>query len=115
MAGDLVYFVIPVPDGERGRKFYGELLGWQFDPGNIPGGYQISNATPPGGLFGGGPGNRPRVYFEVDDIEAGVEKVRELGGEAGEPEQIESGFMADCKDDQGTEFSLWAARKPAGA
>jgi uncharacterized protein len=44
----------------------------------------------------------------VDDIQAAVTKVRELGGEAGAPEEIASGFMASCRDDQGTKFNLWA-------
>jgi hypothetical protein len=53
----------------------------------------------------------PRVFFGVDDIEAGVARVRELGGEAGEPQEIESGFMAECRDDQGVPFGLWAPRR----
>ena len=108
MAGDLVYFVIPVGDGERAQAFYGDLFGWGFEPGNVPGGYQITGSTPPGGLYGGGEGSRPLVYFSVDDIQAATARVRELGGEADEPQQIASGWMADCRDDQGTHFSLWA-------
>lgn len=114
MAGDLVYFVVPVPDAERGKAFYGRLLGWEFEPGNVPGGFQISDTEPPGGLFGGGPGSSPSVYFRVDDIDQAVATVRELGGEViAQPEEIESGFMASCRDDQGTEFNLWAP-KPNG-
>jgi predicted enzyme related to lactoylglutathione lyase len=110
VAGELVYFTVPVPDADRGRAFYGELFGWRFEAGNVPGGFQIANAQPPGGLFGGGEGTSPSVWFGVDEIEAGVAKVRGLGGEAGEPEEIESGFMASCRDDQGTEFNLWAPK-----
>jgi predicted enzyme related to lactoylglutathione lyase len=111
MKGELVYFVVPVKDGERGRKFYGELLGWEFATGNVPGGFHITNVRPPGGMFGGGGGTHPQVYFQVDDIEAAVALVRELGGEAGDPEKIQSGYMSSCRDDQGTGFNLWA---PAG-
>jgi predicted enzyme related to lactoylglutathione lyase len=107
-AGDLVYFMVPVPDGERAKAFYGELFGWRFESGNVPGGYQIANSTPPGGLFGGGEGNAPVVWFEVDDLDAAIARVRELGGEAGEPEDIASGRMASCRDDQGTELNLWS-------
>lgn len=112
MAGDLVYFVVPVPEADRGRAFYGELFGWDFSPGNVPGGFNIEGSTPPGGLFGGGPGNTPTVYFSVDDIHAAVEQIRELGGEAGEPEEIQSGYMADCRDDQGTRFGIWSPKEP---
>jgi predicted enzyme related to lactoylglutathione lyase len=76
----------------------------------VPGGFQIANSKPPGGLFGGGDGSRAEVWFGVDDIEAGVARVRELGGEAAEPEEIESGWMASCRDDQGTNFNIWAPK-----
>jgi predicted enzyme related to lactoylglutathione lyase len=111
MAGDLVYFVIPVSDGERAHAFYGGLFGWSFAPGNVPDGFNIEGSTPPGGLFGGGEGSLPQVYFSVDDVEAAVAKVRELGGEAGDPEEIPSGFMSHCRDDQGTEFNIWAPKE----
>jgi uncharacterized protein len=110
MAGDLVYFVVPAGDAERAKAFYGDLFGWGFSPGNVPGGFNVEGSTPPGGLFGGGEGSSPQVYFSVDDIDAAVAKVRELGGEAGEPEEIASGFMAECRDDQGTAFNLWAPK-----
>jgi predicted enzyme related to lactoylglutathione lyase len=50
------------------------------------------------------------VWFEVDDIEAALARIRELGGEAGEPGEIASGYMASCRDDQGTPFNVWASR-----
>jgi uncharacterized protein len=110
-AGDLVYFMIPVPDGDRAQAFYGGLFGWEFSPGNVPGGFNIENSTPPGGLYGGGKGNAPVVWFEVEDIETGIARVRELGGEADEPQDIASGRMVSCRDDQGTDFNLWAGRR----
>jgi predicted enzyme related to lactoylglutathione lyase len=108
MAGDIVYFAIPAPDSERGKAFYGSLFGWEFEPGNVPDGYQISGVTPMGGLAGGGEASAPKVWFGVDDIDDAIARVRELGGEADEPERIASGFMASCRDDQGTSFELWA-------
>jgi uncharacterized protein len=108
--GDLVYFMVPVPDAGRAQAFYGRLFGWEFSPGSVPGGFNIDNSTPPGGLYGGGEGNAPVVWFEVADIDAAIALVLELGGEADEPEDIESGRMVSCRDDQGTEFNLWAAR-----
>jgi len=110
MAGDLVYFWIPVADAGRARSFYSGLFGWEFAPGNVPGGFHITNVSPPGGLHGGGEGSAPHVCFEVADIDAGVARVRELGGHADEPQAIESGFMAACRDDQGTHFYLWAPK-----
>jgi len=109
--GDLVYFMIPVKDGGKGKTFYGSLFGWDFTAGTVPGGFNIEGPNPPGGLFGGGPGDRPQVWFGVADLEAALEKVRGLGGHASPPEEIQSGFMASCIDDQGTKFNLWAPKE----
>ena len=55
------------------------------------------------------PGKRGmRVYFDVDEINAGAARVKELGGEADEPRPVPGmGWFATCKDPQGTEFGLW--------
>jgi predicted enzyme related to lactoylglutathione lyase len=55
----------------------------------------------------------------VDDINAGVARVRELGGEADEPQAVPGmGWFATAKDPQGNEFGLWrndtSAPAPAG-
>jgi predicted enzyme related to lactoylglutathione lyase len=113
MKGNLVYFVVPVRDADRAKAFYGGLLGWEFAEGNVPGGLHITNVSPPGGVYAGGddagPHSSPQVFFEVDDIDGAVARVRELGGEAGDPERIQSGWMARCRDNQGVEIWLWAA------
>jgi predicted enzyme related to lactoylglutathione lyase len=47
------------------------------------------------------------VYFRVDDIEAAVRRVRELGGEADDPGLAETGGrFVSCRDDQGLAFGL---------
>ena len=55
------------------------------------------------------PGKRGmRTYFSVDDINAGAARVRELGGEAGDPMPVPNmGWFATCKDPHGNEFGLW--------
>ena len=113
MAGDLVYFTIPAPDGDRAKDFYGALFGWEFAAGNVPGGFQITNVSPMGGIHGGDTPGSPRVWFEVDDLDAALDRIRELGGEAGAPEEIASGRMASCRDDQGTSFNLWSGSAEA--
>lgn len=51
------------------------------------------------------------MYFAVDDIEAAVRRVRELGGEAPEPDPRpdEGGRFVRCRDDQGVRFGLHEA------
>ena len=110
MRGDLVYFMLPVSDAERAHAFFGSLFGWEFSAGNVPDGSQITSSTPPGGMFAGGEAGKPEVWFEVDDVEAATQQIRELGGEAGEIGEVESGYIASCRDDQGTPFNVWASR-----
>jgi predicted enzyme related to lactoylglutathione lyase len=47
-----------------------------------------------------------KLWFVVDGIHAAAAKVRELGGSADEPVLYDSGWAADCAEDQGTAFSL---------
>lgn len=110
MTGDPVYFYFGTADAEKAKRFFGELLGWEFSPGNAPNGFNITNAEPPGGLFGGGEIENGgfRMYFRVNDLEAAMARVGELGGKAGEPQPTDSGHFSDCTDDQGFEFGIWA-------
>jgi predicted enzyme related to lactoylglutathione lyase len=109
MAGDLVYFWIPVPDDEAAKRFYGEVLGWEFEEGHVPAGLQVMNTQPPAGIAGGSEASHPQVAFQVGDLEAAMQKVRNLGGEAGEPRPGGEGRSVECRDDQGTSFHIWAA------
>ena len=50
----------------------------------------------------------PIVYFDTEDIEADVARVRELGGDAEDKQPIPHvGWFARCKDSEGNEFSLF--------
>jgi len=66
------------------------------------------------------PGKRgTRAYFDVDDINGGAQRVRELGGEADQPGPVPGmGWFVTCRDPQGNEFGLWqndpSAPAPAG-
>ena len=108
--GDLYYFSLPVHDLAKGRAFFGAVLGWQFpDPQPDELGAHIANiSAPPGSLGKVAPegSTRAQLWFVVDDIHAAVAKIRELGGSAEEPVLYDSGWSAECVDDQGTTFNL---------
>lgn len=111
--GDVGYITLNVPDGERARRFYSELFGWDVRDGSVPGGYHIETVTPPAGIAtSADPGAEPRalLYFRVDDIEAAAAKVRELGGEVLSVQDYPSGGNAECRDDQGLRFDLFRPR-----
>jgi predicted enzyme related to lactoylglutathione lyase len=49
-----------------------------------------------------------RVYFDTEDIDATLAKVRELGGEAEDKSPVQGyGWFAACRDTEGNAFSLW--------
>jgi uncharacterized protein len=114
MAGELAFFELGVEDVDRARKFYEGLFDrWRFEPGPSGQGFMIGAPNVRGGVHGGDPGARPYVFFRVDDMEAAVTRVRELGGAVeevdveGDEESIARfGRFKLCRDDQGSSFGL---------
>ena len=115
MSGEPSFFEIGVADAERAQAFYGELFGWSFEPGPSGGGAAVSTPGLPGGIHGGDEGASPYLFFKVDDFDAALARVRELGGEADvmpgseEPDAetvTRFGRFALCKDDQGSAFGI---------
>jgi predicted enzyme related to lactoylglutathione lyase len=111
MAGQIVHIEIPADDTEKGQAFWGGLFGWQFQvaPGTTD--YFMTRISEQGGaaITGMEPGKKgARAYFDVDDINAGAAKVKELGGDADQPMPVPNmGWFATCRDPHGNEFGLW--------
>lgn len=107
MSANLVWFELPTPNTERARSFYGGLFGWEFSSfGDAD--YHMAGNTQPGGAITPGDGKSPVVYYSTEDIEATAAKVCELGGTAGEVQDIPGvGRMTICTDDQGTSFGIY--------
>jgi predicted enzyme related to lactoylglutathione lyase len=113
MAGELAFFELGVEDAERGRAFYERLFGWRFEPGPSGNGFAIAAPNVLGGMHGGDAGAAPYVFFAVEDMEAALERVRELGGEVvemsveGDEASIATfGRFKLCRDDQGSPFGI---------
>ena len=111
MAGKLVHVEIGAADADRAQGFWSGVFGWQVGPPMSPEmdyrmfqtaedqGGAISAADTPGHL---------RVYFDNEDIEGTIAKVRELGGQAEEKTPVPGyGWFAACQDTEGNAFSLW--------
>lgn len=105
--GDVSYLTFR-PRGSSGpaREFYGTVLGWEFTPGHVQDGWQVTGAQPMAGMAGGGDGVTVPMW-KVPDVPAAVEKVRAAGGTiVSGPEQQPYGMSAECLDDQGGRFYL---------
>ena len=99
-----------MPDGDRARRFYSALFGWEARDGYQPGSFHISSITPPSGIHGREGEAEVRLYVGVDDIDAAAARVREVGGEVLSVANYESGGNAECVDDQGLRFDLFRPR-----
>ena len=113
MAGELAFFELGVEDADRGRAFYEGLFGWSFERGPSGQGWAIGAPGTPGGMHAGDPGAAPYVFFAVDDMDAAIARVRELGGTIeemdvkGDADSVARfGRFKLCRDDQGSPFGL---------
>jgi predicted enzyme related to lactoylglutathione lyase len=119
MAGQMVHLEIPAGDTSKAKDFWGGLFGWQFQAfEGSPTEYHMTqfSDTQGGAIMEGNGGNQgPRVYFDVDDINASTARVSELGGQGGQALPVPGmGWFSVCKDNQGNEFGLWQTDPNAG-
>jgi uncharacterized protein len=118
MPGRIVHFELPSADPNRASGFWSGLFGWNigasamegfdyrmFQNGEQQGGAVMASEQPGSGLV---------VYFDTDDIDASIARVRELGGEADDRAPVPGhGWFAACRDTEGNRFSLWQSDEAA--
>jgi uncharacterized protein len=119
MPGKLVHFELPSQDSERAKRFWSGVFGWSFnDPAVVEMEYWMTQTGEGqgGAIFGSEQAGRGVVvYFDTDDIDGSVEKVRELGGRSeGKLPIPHVGWFARCTDTEGNDFSLFQADESAG-
>ena len=125
MSGRVVHFEIPFDDAERARSFYSEAFGWTIN--EMPEmRYAIVQTGPTDadgfpaevGYIGGGmlkresPTDRPVITIDVEDIDAALARIEELGGMTvlGRQDVGAMGWAAYFKDVEGNLMGLWQAR-----
>ena len=111
MSGEIVHFEIPADDTEKSREFWGSLFGWQFESYPGPSEYHMTQISDGVGaaVTNMEPGKTgARAYFDVEDIGPAAARVRELGGQASEPQPVPGmGWTSVCRDPAGNDFGLW--------
>jgi uncharacterized protein len=122
MSGRVVHFEIPADDVTRAQRFYGEAFGWGVNA--MPEmEYTLVNTVPtddegmplePGAINGGlmtreAPVTGPVVVVDVDDIDAALERIEQLGGGVVRPKEAvgDMGFAAYITDSEGNIIGLW--------
>jgi predicted enzyme related to lactoylglutathione lyase len=103
-------------DTAAAKAFYGDVFGWDFEDTDMGGMSYISihlGGAPIGGMVdvtGRVPDEVPAhwvTYFAVEDTDAGLEKLEQLGGrKTFGPIDIQVGRLAVVNDPAGAEFAL---------
>lgn len=106
----------PADDPDRARRFWSQLLGQPLAgrAEHQGRGWQTDSVTPAVGLHerGRGPGDTASLpYFDVQDLAAALDQVRQLGGTIVHP----GDRWAICRDSEGTPFGLALAAAPRPA
>lgn len=104
--GDVSYVTMHVISSALAREFYGQVLGWSFEPGRVEDGWGPVDVSVMMGMAGGQPAMTSSAMYRVDDIYQAVERVRAGGGTATDVDEQPYGFSSECRDDQGTLFWL---------
>jgi predicted enzyme related to lactoylglutathione lyase len=117
MSAPVVHFEIGCRDAERGKKFYGDLFGWNFQAYGAAA--MITNISREQGIsghinsLGHEPHNYVTVYAQVDDLQASLNKAKGLGGKTVVPPQEVPGMgsFAWLSDPEGNIVGLWKPLK----
>jgi predicted enzyme related to lactoylglutathione lyase len=115
--GALSWNELSSPDVDGSKSFYSSMFDWSIEPfeGSPQPYWSIKNGDRNNGgireLDSPGPPPHWLVYFAIDDIDAGLTKVEELGGtkHAG-PIDIGIAKIAVVADPQGAIFALYAGQ-----
>ena len=111
MPNPIVHAEIRSADPDATRTFFGQLFGWTFPPGAIPGYSYVETGVPdalPGGispLQGGSP--IVTFFVGVEDIDATVAAATRLGGSVvQEPQRVPGVAFALIADPAGQVVGL---------
>jgi predicted enzyme related to lactoylglutathione lyase len=103
-------------DLDVAADFYANLFGWRMEPSEgMPMRYMMikNGQATNGGMREKQPQEPPYwlVYFAVEDADAAIEKVKELGGSAiAGPYEMAMGKIAVVQDPQGAVFALYSGQ-----
>jgi uncharacterized protein len=116
--GTIVHIEIPSGDTAQAKEFWGKLTGWSFK--NYAEGqegapeYNMFEGEPGGAIYPSDDDKGIRVYFEAENIDSELEKIRSLGGLTEDKMPVPSmGWFAHAKDPDGNEFSVWQSDESA--
>ncbi|MGC5255816.1 VOC family protein [Gordonia sp. DT218] len=107
--GDIVYMSLQTPDAGRAARFYGAVLGWNYDPESR----QVTNLGHRLGISDAGGYGSGTLYcvYAVDDFDAARDAIVAAGGQATVVTEVsrDGTQVLDATDDSGVAFSVHVA------
>ncbi len=101
--GDIGYVSVWTPDAERAGAFYGQVLGWTYDPQTR----QVTNTKEHIGITSvDGP---PTLFccYAVADLDGARQSILDGGGQVGATQEFDSGTVLDANDPQGNSLAVF--------
>jgi uncharacterized protein len=118
MADRVGWFEVVGQDGEKLRKFYGDVFGWNFQMPEGAEGMDYGMTDPSDTGIGGGIGTAPggaghaTFYVEVDDPQATLDKIESAGGTTVMPvTEMEMVTFAMFTDPEGHLVGLYKSQR----
>lgn len=121
---NISYFEVPADDVARAKRFYVEVLGWDFMRTQVPGipveywnittGKSRKDTLNMGGLYQRkDPSSRMMMYAVVREIDQTISKVKEMGGDVISPKMTVDtvGTLVTILDSEGNMLGLWEQEK----
>lgn len=121
---NISYFEVPADDIPRAKKFYTEILGWDFVPTQVPNipveywnittGTSRKDTLNMGGLYQRKEASSCMLmYAQVKDIDKALAQVERLGGKIVSPKMTLDtvGVLVTIIDSEGNLIGLWEQEK----
>lgn len=102
--GDIGYMSLNTPDAARARRFYGAVLGWEFDVE----GRRVTNVGHRLGVFETDGAPTMFCAYAVDDLDAAHGRIVAAGGQGEFGASPDGHRVVDAVDDQGVRFAVYA-------
>ncbi|MFI5509245.1 VOC family protein [Mycobacterium sp. NPDC051804] len=101
--GDVGYISVWTPDAGRAAAFYGQVLGWIYDPAT----HQVTNTEQRIGIYSVDSPQGMLCSYAVVDLAAARQAIVAAGGTVGEVLDFDFGTLCDAADPAGTSFAVF--------
>lgn len=105
--GDIGYISVWTPDADRAAVFYGQVLGWTYDPVR----HRVTNTTLPTGIAAAAGAGTLFCCYAVTDLAAARQTILDAGGSVDEAQDFDFGTVLGATDPQGARLAVY---EPAG-